>query len=526
MDTLHFNATQCQLTASVGTTLSWSDNRCSPGCGPEAACRPFPNNTFMCVCPHDVSPPTADLKCPNRSTVPVEPRPIHNIIPPIKVNSTQPDQLHNVTTTQQTKLTHEERYPVFSNLYLWLTVVLIVVALVGAIVCIWKRKRLSTCMARSNKKSKSPCNPSPLSLSKGLLVPDRYTPNPQYTVCPSPDSIPVPLLPRNKLCFIQEIGEGCFGKVYKGHMAREDDDQPETVAVKVLKETASSEVEDDFMREVEIMSTFRHANILSLIGVVAREDGCSPWMVFEFMPHGDLAEVLRSNSRQLWRPVPGLPPLNKDSLLSIALQIAAGMRYLAAQRFVHRDLACRNCLVGAGLTVKIADFGMSRDVYTCDYYKVCGSRPLPVRWMSPESIMYGRFTLESDVWSYGVVLWEIFSLGRQPYYGHSNEEVMKLIVQGIMLSCPEDCPPLISELMRSCWKTEPRDRIRFPDIHSYLLKAQENATAAASTLPRPPGGFPVAQLGAKAAELLDGENYLLPQTPSPGRCDYLQPLPD
>lgn len=99
------------------------------------------------------------------------------------------------------------------------------------------------------------------------------------------------------------------------------------------------------------------------------------------------------------------------------------MTYLSAQRFVHRDLACRNCLVGSGLVVKIADFGMSRDIYTCDYYKIGGSRLLPVRWMSPESVIYGRFTLETDIWSFGVVLWEVFSYGKQPYYGHTNEEV-------------------------------------------------------------------------------------------------------
>nr|CAD7414046.1 unnamed protein product [Timema poppensis] len=220
------------------------------------------------------------------------------------------------------------------------------------------------------------------------------------------------------------------------------------------------------------------------------------------------------------------------------------MCYLASQRFVHRDLACRNCLVGSGLTVKIADFGMSRDVYTCDYYKIGGSRLLPVRWMSPESVLYGRFTLESDVWSYGVVLWEIYSMGKQPYYGHSNEEVVRLILQGIMLIPPDDCPTLICELMRSCWKTEPRDRIRFPEIYDKLCKARDESPVAepsdtipalsnsqgsafvpsSTPLPRPPEVIPVGQF--RTVELLDTENYLLPQVPPASRTEYLQPLPD
>lgn len=159
--------------------------------------------------------------------------------------------------------------------------------------------------------------------------------------------------------------------------------------------------------------------------------------------------------------------------------------------------------------------------------------------MSPESVMYGRFTLESDIWSYGIVLWEIYSYGKQPYYGHTNEEVVKLILQGIMLIPPEDCPTLIYDLMRSCWKTEPRDRIRFPDIYDKLAKANENfqATEAATnlsavleiepvvnkvnnlTLPRPPP-IPIAQIDG----ILDPDGYLLPVEST--NVNYLQTLPD
>lgn len=150
--------------------------------------------------------------------------------------------------------------------------------------------------------------------------------------------------------------------------------------------------------------------------------------------------------------------------------------------------------------------------------QIGGSRLLPVRWMSPESVVYGRFTLESDIWSYGVVLWEIYTYGKQPHYGHTNEEVVKLILDNVLLVPPEDCPPYVCELMRSCWKTEPRHRISFPNIHDKLELACQyeknffvesetlrSKSVGARTLPRPPP-LPV----MPDIDLLDGQGYLRP----------------
>lgn len=161
---------------------------------------------------------------------------------------------------------------------------------------------------------------------------------------------------------------------------------------------------------------------------------------------------------------------------------------------------------------------------------------MPVRWMSPESVLYGRFTLESDIWSYGVVLWEIYSFGKQPYYGHTNEEAVKLILDGIMLIPPDDCPSLICELMKNCWKTEPRDRIKFPNILDKLELACENLSEDCvslhndavnktivkhvKSLPRPP---PLRMISQE--DLLDSEGYLLAKELKEPVL-YLETLPD
>lgn len=192
--------------------------------------------------------------------------------------------------------------------------------------------------------------------------------------------------------FVEELGEGAFGKVYKGELFNKNGDKL-FVAVKALKENASPKTQQDFRREIELISDLKHNNIVCILGVVLKEEPLC--MLFEYMSHGDLHEFLISNS-----PNEG-KYLSQQEFLFISLQIAEGMEYLSSHHYVHRDLAARNCLVGEELIVKISDFGLSRDIYSSDYYRVQSKSLLPVRWMPSEAILYGKFTTESDVWSYG-----------------------------------------------------------------------------------------------------------------------------
>ena len=217
-------------------------------------------------------------------------------------------------------------------------------------------------------------------------------------------------------------------------------------------------------------------------------------LMFEYMAHGDLNEFLRrqspahqhtlsqaSLSGRSFSSELEAGPLACEDQLFVARQVAAGMAYLSERKFVHRDLATRNCLVGQEMVVKIADFGLSRNIYSADYYKANENDAIPIRWMPPESIFYNRYTSESDVWAFGVVLWEIFSHGMQPYYGMAHEEVIYYVRDGHILGCPERCPLELYNLMRLCWSSQPTDRPSFSSIHRILDRMHQQTVSLALT---------------------------------------------
>uniref|UniRef100_A0A8C5D3M6 Tyrosine-protein kinase receptor n=1 Tax=Gouania willdenowi TaxID=441366 RepID=A0A8C5D3M6_GOUWI len=276
---------------------------------------------------------------------------------------------------------------------------------------------------------------------------------------------------REKIALSRELGQGSFGMVYEGMAKGVVKDEPETrVAIKTVNETASMRERIEFLNEASVMKEFNCHHVVRLLGVVSQ--GQPTLVIMELMTRGDLKSYLRSlrPKEQQWSSL-SLPPLK--TMLQMAGQIADGMAYLNANKFVHRDLAARNCMVAEDFTVKIGDFGMTRDIYETDYYRKGGKGLLPVRWMSPESLKDGVFTTYSDVWSFGVVLWEISTLAEQPYQGLSNEQVLRFVMEGGLLEKPQNCPDMLFELMRMCWQYNPKMRPSFVEIISSLKEELE-----------------------------------------------------
>uniref|UniRef100_F6S8L3 Tyrosine-protein kinase receptor n=1 Tax=Macaca mulatta TaxID=9544 RepID=F6S8L3_MACMU len=305
----------------------------------------------------------------------------------------------------------------------------------------------------------------------GPLGPLYASSNPEYLSASDvfPCSVYVPdewEVPREKITLLRELGQGSFGMVYEGNARDIIKGEAETrVAVKTVNESASLRERIEFLNEASVMKGFTCHHVVRLLGVVSK--GQPTLVVMELMAHGDLKSYLRSLRPEAENNPGRLPPTLQE-MIQMAAEIADGMAYLNAKKFVHRDLAARNCMVAHDFTVKIGDFGMTRDIYETDYYRKGGKGLLPVRWMAPESLKDGVFTTSSDMWSFGVVLWEITSLAEQPYQGLSNEQVLKFVMDGGYLDQPDNCPERVTDLMRMCWQFNPKMRPTFLEIVNLL----------------------------------------------------------
>ncbi|XP_035656335.2 discoidin domain-containing receptor 2 isoform X1 [Oncorhynchus keta] len=309
--------------------------------------------------------------------------------------------------------------------------------------------------------------------------------------------------PRDKLTFKEKLGEGQFGEVHlceaegmqdfvekdlseevndRSNEVEGSDDTPILVAVKTLREDANKNARNDFLKEIRIMSRLRDPNIVSLLAVCVESDPLC--MITEYMENGDLNQFLSSHQLDEVEEIQSSDKatVSYSNLVSMATQVASGMKYLSSLNFVHRDLATRNCLVGKNYTIKIADFGMSRNLYRGDYYRIQGRAVLPIRWMSWESILLGKFTMASDVWAFGVTLWEILTLcEEQPYSQFSDEQVIEntgefFRDQGkqVYLPRPACCPDAVySSLMLGCWRRNAKQRPTFQEIYSQLGESHE-----------------------------------------------------
>ncbi|XP_049444698.1 megakaryocyte-associated tyrosine-protein kinase isoform X1 [Epinephelus fuscoguttatus] len=250
------------------------------------------------------------------------------------------------------------------------------------------------------------------------------------------------LLDIAKLKLGESIGEGEFGAVYEGEY------MGQRVAVKTIKCDVTAQA---FLQETTVMTKLQHKNLVRLLGVILHK---GLHIVTELMTKGNLVNFLRTRGRSV---------LNSVQLLRFALDVCEGMEYLESKKLVHRDLAARNVLVSDDSVAKVSDFGLTK----VDS-KVSDNAKLPVKWTAPEALKKEKFSTKSDVWSYGVLLWEIFSYGRQPYPKMSLKEVKEKVEGGYRMEAPEDCPPGVYSLMRICWEQEPRRRPAFNKLREKL----------------------------------------------------------
>uniref|UniRef100_A0A2M4A4W5 receptor protein-tyrosine kinase n=1 Tax=Anopheles triannulatus TaxID=58253 RepID=A0A2M4A4W5_9DIPT len=286
----------------------------------------------------------------------------------------------------------------------------------------------------------------------------------------SPSAIPFNTLdkweiPKDRVVINRRLGEGAFGTVYGGEAQIEDEGWT-AVAVKTLKVGSTTEDKVDFLSEAEAMKRFDHNNIVRLLGVCLQSEPV--YTIMEFMLYGDLKTYLLARRHLVNTKLTEDSDISNKRLTMMALDVARALSYLAEQKYVHRDVACRNCMVNAQRVVKLGDFGMARPTFENDYYRFNRKGMLPVRWMAPESLALGYFTPAADVWSYGVLLYEIITFGSFPFQGMTNNQVLEHLKNGNTLTIPTGVKPQLEGLMKACWNQDHKKRPSASEVADFI----------------------------------------------------------
>ena len=334
-----------------------------------------------------------------------------------------------------------------------------------------------------------PIQPSLFTDADGTTSSDNLQPYaPIYTVptdLPKSDKVLLKVSSSNiqEIC---ELGMGIFGKVILAEtvglsakdlrFSESDDDKSKStlVAVKKLKSDAPNATKEAFEKEVNVMSRLDDKNVIRILGVCYED---TPFIMMEYMEKGDLNQYLQKFKSLSTTDSESHGQITIGALVYITTQIASAMNYLTSHNFVHRDLATRNCLVAPNYLVKISDFGMSRSLYDSHYYRIHGRFALPVRWMSYECF-YGKFSQKSDVWAFGVTMWEIFTLAKkQPYNDMSDKQVVENALKGKnckILPKPDMCPLKVYKIMLECWEHNSDQRATFDELFQLLTSIHNN----------------------------------------------------
>lgn len=272
-------------------------------------------------------------------------------------------------------------------------------------------------------------------------------------------SIFVKDVPVDNVHFIQELGAGLYGQVFKGQVfGLYGNGTASFVFVKTLKEKSSAKEQQEFQNEINSMTDMRHQHVLTMLAISTKS---SPQCIlYEHLPLGNLQQFLLSQEAHG-------SSLQHKEVMYVLTQTASAVEYLASQKFVHKDIAARNVLVSHNLNVKLSNLKIVYGLNSSDY-SLLHDQMIPVRWSPPETITYGQFTLETDVYSFGILMWEVFSGGAQPYAGFGNEEVIEMVRSRQLLACPTNCPPRVYSLMMECWHEKAAKRPMAKEVHQKL----------------------------------------------------------